>query len=132
MPAAAKAAAFTAADPEFLQLFVEEARENVTRLEQLFPQWEQNPLDAEALRDLRRAFHTLKGSGRMVGAQRVGEFSWSIESLLNRVISQTLARSPDIVSVVRDAAADRRDRRWRSGQHRHCRDHGQGGRTVGP
>jgi chemosensory pili system protein ChpA (sensor histidine kinase/response regulator) len=105
MPAAAKAAAFTAADPEFLQLFVEEARENVTRLEQLFPQWEQNPLDAEALRDLRRAFHTLKGSGRMVGAQRVGEFSWSIESLLNRVISQTLARSPDIVSVVRDAVA---------------------------
>ncbi|MGB7905010.1 MAG: Hpt domain-containing protein, partial [Steroidobacteraceae bacterium] len=58
-----------------------------------------------ALRDLRRAFHTLKGSGRMVGAQRIGEFSWSIESLLNRVISQTLLRSPDILSIVRDAVA---------------------------
>ena len=41
----------------------------------------------------------------MVGAQRIGEFSWSIESLLNRVISQTLLRSPDIVSIVRDAVA---------------------------
>jgi hypothetical protein len=30
----------------------------------------------------------------MVGAQRLGEFSWSVESLLNRVISQTLSRSP--------------------------------------
>jgi chemosensory pili system protein ChpA (sensor histidine kinase/response regulator) len=39
----------------------------------------------------------------MVGARRVSEFSWSIESLLNRVISQTLARSPDIVEVVREA-----------------------------
>ncbi len=76
-----------------------------TRLAVLFPQWEQNPQDAAALRDLRRAFHTLKGSGRMVGAQRIGEFSWSIESLLNRVISQTLLRSPDIVSIVRDAVA---------------------------
>ncbi len=59
----------------------------------------------DALRDLRRAFHTLKGSGRMVGAQRIGEFSWSIESLLNRVISQTLLRSPAILFVVRDAVA---------------------------
>jgi len=95
----------TSADPEFLQLFVEEARENATRLAVLCSQWEQNPQDAAALRDLRRAFHTLKGSGRMVGAQRIGEFSWSVESLLNRVISQTLLRSPEIVSIVRDAVA---------------------------
>ena len=104
-PSLPSPAAVTSADPEFLQLFVEEARENVARLAVLFPQWEQNPQDAEALRDLRRAFHTLKGSGRMVGAQRIGEFSWSVESLLNRVISQTLPRSPDIVSIVRDAVA---------------------------
>ena len=71
----------------------------------LFPQWEQNPLELDALRDVRRAFHTLKGSGRMVGAQRIGEFAWSIENLLNRVLSQTLARSPEIVAVVRDAVA---------------------------
>jgi len=98
-------AAPTLVDAEFLQIFVEEARENIERLQALFPQWEENPLDAEALRDLRRVFHTLKGSGRMVGARRVSEFSWSIESLLNRVISQTLPRSSDIVDVVRDAVA---------------------------
>jgi chemosensory pili system protein ChpA (sensor histidine kinase/response regulator) len=103
MPVAPAAAAQV--DPEFVQLFVEEARENIARLQELFPQWEQNPLAADALRDVRRVFHTLKGSGRMVGARRVGEFSWSIESLLNRVISQTLARSPDIVEIVRDAVA---------------------------
>ena len=33
---------------------------------------------------MRRSFHTLKGSGRMVGAQLIGEFAWSIENLLNR------------------------------------------------
>ena len=92
-------------DPEFLQLFVEEARENILMLRELFPQWESNPLDAGALRDLRRVFHTLKGSGRMVGARRVSEFSWSVEGMLNRVISQTLQRSPEIVAVVRDAVA---------------------------
>ena len=74
-------------------------------LQELFPKWEQNPLDLDSLRDLRRVFHTLKGSGRMVGARRVSEFSWSIESTLNRVISQTLLRSPEVVAVVRDAVA---------------------------
>ena len=94
-----------AVDDEFRLLFVEEARENIAQLQSLFPQWEANPLDAQALKDVRRVFHTLKGSGRMVGARRVSEFSWSIESLLNRVISQTLARTPEIVDVVRDAVA---------------------------
>ena len=105
LPPAAPAAAATLPDREFVLLFIEEARENVTRLETLFPQWEQNPLDTDALREVRRVFHTLKGSGRMVGARRIGEFSWSIESLLNRVISQTLARSPEVVAIVRDAVA---------------------------
>ena len=39
------------------------------------------------------------------GPLRLGEFAWSIENLLNRVLSQTLTRSPDIIAVVRDAVA---------------------------
>ena len=92
-------------DSEFVHLFIEEARENVAQIAALFPQWEQNPLELEALRDVRRSFHTLKGSGRMVGALRLGEFAWSIENLLNRVLSQTLTRSPEIVAVMHDAVA---------------------------
>jgi chemosensory pili system protein ChpA (sensor histidine kinase/response regulator) len=105
VPPVAPAAPDTLAGPEFVQLFVEEAREYIARLQQIFPQWEQNPLDTAALGEVRRVFHTLKGSGRMVGARRVGEFSWSIQNLLDRVLSQTLARSPDIVDVVREAVA---------------------------
>ncbi len=92
-------------DPEFLELFIEEAREEVASVERNFPAWEQNPHDADALVTMRRSFHTLKGSGRMVGAKLIGEFSWSIESLLNRLINKTLARSPAIVGVIREAVA---------------------------
>ena len=103
-PVAPPAGAFSG-DSEFVHLFIEEARENVAQIAALFPQWEQNPLEIEALRDVRRSFHTLKGSGRMVGALRLGEFAWTIENLLNRVLSQTLTRSPEILAVVRDAVA---------------------------
>ncbi len=92
-------------DPELLALYIEEAREEVARIGKLFPAWEQNPLETDALAGVRRAFHTLKGSGRMVGATDISEFAWSIENLLNRVIENTLPRSPAILATVRDSVA---------------------------
>lgn len=86
-------------DPEFLELFIEEAREEVLRLQGLLPRWEDNPQDHESLVGIRRSFHTLKGSGRLVGAQLIGEFAWSMESILNRIISQTLNRTPEITEL---------------------------------
>ena len=90
-------------DPELLTLYIEEAREEVARIGKLFPSWEQNPLETEALAGVRRAFHTLKGSGRMVGAADISEFAWAIENLLNKIIENTLQRSPAILATVRDA-----------------------------
>ena len=92
-------------DPELLTLYIEEAREEVARISKLFPAWEQNPLETDALAGVRRSFHTLKGSGRMVGAVDISEFAWAIENLLNRVIENTLQRSPAILATVRDAVA---------------------------
>ena len=92
-------------DPELLTLYIEEAREEVARIAKLFPAWEQNPLETDALSGVRRAFHTLKGSGRMVGATDIAEFAWSIENLLNKIIENTLQRSPAILAIIRDASA---------------------------
>ena len=100
-------------DPEFLELFIEEAKDEITKLKQLFPLWDENPQDQDALVNVRRSFHTLKGSGRMVGAQLIGEFAWSVENLLNRVINKTLERTPGHD----DAAARKRSppcRSWSS------------------
>ncbi|MEP7246755.1 MAG: Hpt domain-containing protein [Gammaproteobacteria bacterium] len=93
------------ADPELLALFIEEAREELTKIQRHFPAWEQNPLEQEGLITMRRSFHTLKGSGRMVGARDLSEFAWAIENLLNRLLDNTLTRSPQILSALRDAVA---------------------------
>ena len=45
----------------------------------------------EKLRPIRRVFHTLKGSGRLVGAKTLGEFAWKTENMLNRVLDGTRA-----------------------------------------
>ena len=94
-----------AVDPQFLELFIEEAKEEITSIQRIFPLWDQNPMDLDSLGSLRRSFHTLKGSGRMVGAQLIAEFGWSIENLLNRIIDKTLSRTPGMMSLLRSGVA---------------------------
>jgi chemotaxis protein histidine kinase CheA/CheY-like chemotaxis protein len=91
------------ADPELVKLFIEEAHEEIAKIKKFFPAWDQNPMERDSLITVRRSFHTLKGSGRMVGARELGEFAWSIENLLNRLLDNTLTRSPQIVEVLRDS-----------------------------
>jgi chemosensory pili system protein ChpA (sensor histidine kinase/response regulator) len=92
-------------DPELLELFIEEAKEEIARIDRNLPRWQEAPEDMETLITVRRSFHTLKGSGRMVGAERIGEYAWSVENLLNKLINQTLARTPPMVAFIVAAAA---------------------------
>lgn len=88
-------------DDEIVEIFVEEAGEVLEALNEYFPRWAANQNDQEALVEFRRAFHTLKGSGRMVGASTVGELAWSIENMMNRVIDQTIVATPILIELVR-------------------------------
>ena len=90
-------------DPELLELFIEEAKEEVGTIKRHLPQWAESPDDIETLITVRRSFHTLKGSGRMVGAERIGEYCWAIENLLNKLINQTLVRTPPMIDFIRQA-----------------------------
>jgi chemosensory pili system protein ChpA (sensor histidine kinase/response regulator) len=93
----------SAPDPELIRLFIEEANEEVARITEQFPLWDHNPLEGDALLVLRRSFHTLKGSGRMVQARHISEFAWAVENLLNRLLDGTLQRSPPVLETLRIA-----------------------------
>src|SRR5690606_30673040 len=90
-------------DDEIREVFLEEFAEEIDNLDALLPPWREQPDDLERLRPIRRVFHTLKGSGRLVGARTLGEFSWKIESMLNRVLEGTRPASPAVVAMVNQA-----------------------------
>ncbi|MCU1728263.1 Hpt domain-containing protein [Pseudomonas sp. 7P_10.2_Bac1] len=89
-------------DEELLEVFLEETDEVLIALHDALPQWVANPADSAALAELRRAFHTLKGSGRMVRALVLGELAWAVESLLNRVIERKVAAAPAIYQLLEE------------------------------
>ncbi len=87
-------------DPEILDIYLEEAEEESENIVRLQQDWMLHPEDQNALKNIRRAFHTIKGSGRLVGAIKIGEFAWDYEQLLNRVIDKTIAPSDAIIKAV--------------------------------
>lgn len=86
---------------EIVEIFVEESHDVLAQIDENFPLWKHQPDNEKALKEVRRAFHTLKGSGRMVQAEDLGELAWAVENMLNRVIDGTLAPSPSILELVK-------------------------------
>ena len=87
-------------DAEILEIFIEELDEIFAELEPLLVKWMEQPHQQDVLTDVRRHFHTLKGSGRMVGAKSSGELAWTVEDTLNRVISGTVSLNTEIQRYV--------------------------------
>jgi chemosensory pili system protein ChpA (sensor histidine kinase/response regulator) len=90
-------------DEEIREVFVEEVQEEIDNLRALLPAWQAKPDDMEALKPIRRVFHTLKGSGRLVGALVLGEFAWKIENMLNRVLDNSIPPRPQVLALIAEA-----------------------------
>jgi chemosensory pili system protein ChpA (sensor histidine kinase/response regulator) len=71
-------------DAELLAIFLEEAKEVLDTIGENLGRSRSNPHDHDVLTTIRRAFHTLKGSGRMVNLKELGEVAWSVEQVMNR------------------------------------------------
>ncbi|WP_196160612.1 Hpt domain-containing protein [Reinekea sp. G2M2-21] len=93
-------------DDEILEIFIEEAEEVIETIREFYPKYKADESDSGSLTEFRRAFHTLKGSGRMVGATVVGETAWAIENMLNRLIDGSIQRSEDLLRVIEEVTAE--------------------------
>ena len=89
-------------DDEILEIFSEEAQEVFEEIDIHWPVYVADNSNLDALEEVRRAFHTLKGSGRMVKASIISELAWSIEEMMNRLLEGELAPSSSISELVND------------------------------
>src|SRR5262249_44157417 len=77
-------------DDDIREIFLEEMQEEISSLRTAQQAWMADPAQIAELTSIRRSFHTLKGSGRLVGAAVLGEFAWRVENMLNRVLDGTI------------------------------------------
>ena len=92
-------------DSELLAVFLEEAGEVLQTIDNMLPQFRDKPEDRDALTTVRRAFHTLKGSGRMVGLTDLGEAAWEVEQVMNLWLEETRPATPPLLELLGAASA---------------------------
>lgn len=92
-------------DAELLSIFLEEAHEVLQTMGEQRALLSVDPHNIEALTTIRRNTHTLKGSGRMVGLNDLGETAWELEQTLNLWLRQDQWATPELMQLIEDGHA---------------------------
>jgi chemosensory pili system protein ChpA (sensor histidine kinase/response regulator) len=90
---------------ELLDIYLEEAGEVLGNIDSALAQCRAQPQDRDVLTVIRRGFHTLKGSGRMVGLMDLGEVGWELEQVMNRWLEQKWPASAELLELIALASA---------------------------
>jgi chemosensory pili system protein ChpA (sensor histidine kinase/response regulator) len=92
-----------AVDEELLEIFLSEAEEVLAAIADSARSSRQAPSDQMALTTIRRGFHTLKGSSRMVGLNAFGEAGWAMEQVMNLWLAEQRTGNEALYALI-DAA----------------------------
>ena len=92
-------------DPEMREIFLEEAGEVLASAREALAALQARHDDAEAMTTVRRAFHTLKGSARMVGLLAFGEAAWACEQLYNTRLAEHAGADADLRGFSQEACS---------------------------
>jgi chemosensory pili system protein ChpA (sensor histidine kinase/response regulator) len=90
-------------DTEMRDIFLEEAREVMQTAREALAQLAKTSNDLGGMTSVRRAFHTLKGSSRMVGLKDFGEAAWGCEQLYNARLADGTAADADLLEFSGEA-----------------------------
>ena len=90
-------------EEDLRDIFLEEASEVIGNALTAIEALHANMADTAQLTNLRRAFHTLKGSGRMVGLASFGEAAWEMERTLNGWLADGKPASHPLLQLATDA-----------------------------
>jgi len=87
-------------DTELLEIYLTEAGEVLDAVADNGAALSANADDRDALATVRRGFHTLKGSGRMVGLTDLGELAFEVEKVHNRLLEEDLPVTPAVLELI--------------------------------
>src|SRR5450830_34317 len=95
-----------AIEAELLEIFIGEAQEVLEFVRATLPAAVTEPSNQQTLTMLRRSFHTLKGSGRMVGLENFANGAAAVEKVMNVWLGDARAATPAVLQLLDFAATD--------------------------
>lgn len=91
-----------AADPDLLSIFRDEVGEYLSTLNSTLLQLETSTVDTEAMRELNRVAHSMKGAARAVGLKVIETIAHYMEDVFDAALNDHLGLSPDVCDLLYD------------------------------
>ena len=85
---------------QYLQIFIEEAKEHVQSLNQCLLQLEKDPNDKGVLNEIFRVAHTLKGMSGTMGYVKMSKLTHDMENVLHAIRNDEIKITSDLVDVL--------------------------------
>ena len=84
---------------KYMELFLEEAEEHLQNLNRLLVELESNPQDAEAINEIFRSVHTIKGLASTMGFEKISTLAHQLENLIDGFRSRKQAE-PEAIDLL--------------------------------
>ena len=85
---------------QYLQIFIEESKDNLQALNENLLNLENNPTDTETLNGIFRVAHTLKGMAGTMGFVKMQKLTHTVENVLSEIRAGNLAVNSNIVDIL--------------------------------
>lgn len=92
-------------EEDLIEIFLEEAKDILVNLKQNLKNLKSDFYDFEQLKQIHRYFHTLKGSGRMIGLRHFGDVMFAVEDLLKRWNRTAKPANAELFKLLTEATA---------------------------
>ncbi len=85
---------------EYMGAYIDGSRENLDLMDKMLLSLEQNPSNIEAVGEIFRAAHTLKGMSATMGFEKVAHLTHEMENLLDKLRNNQLAVTPPVIDLI--------------------------------
>jgi len=83
-------------DDELKNIFIEEANDIFETMQLTLSKWESNLEDKQAIIDLQRELHTLKGGAKMITQEQISNATHELESFYDSIVNDKVQMTEDI------------------------------------
>ncbi|WP_226674190.1 chemotaxis protein CheA [Rossellomorea aquimaris] len=85
---------------QYLEVFIEESKENLQNCNEQLLELEKNPQDLAIVNEIFRSAHTLKGMSATMGFEDLANLTHKMENVLDAIRNEKIKVSPEILDIV--------------------------------
>lgn len=85
---------------EYMGAYIDGSRENLDTMDRMLLSIEQNPANLDAVEEIFRAAHTLKGMSATMGFEKIAHLTHEMENILDKLRSRKMEVSPPVIDLI--------------------------------